>query len=98
MRAISRRTASSSEEILSTSATSSPGRKMPAEIVFLWTSRPRNVGVVVVLDMDGWLLPYVATSASWWLIHARCGTGRPFHTDYTDATPTFRTTATAAPA
>jgi hypothetical protein len=35
---------------------------MPAEIVFLWTSRPRNVGVVVV-DMDGWLLPYVATSA-----------------------------------
>ena len=60
-----------------------PGRaaRSPPRSCSCATSRPRIVGLVE-LGMSGRLLPYVATSASWWLIHARCGTGRPFHTDW----------------
>jgi hypothetical protein len=64
------RTASSSEEIVSRSATSSPGLRIAAEIVFSWMASPRCGGLVG----GGRLLRYVATSASWWLIHASCET------------------------
>ena len=32
------------------------------------------------MDQHGRLLPYVARPTPWWATHARCGTGRPFHT------------------
>ena len=66
--------------IFSTSGTSSPGRRTAAEMVFLWTSRPRNVGGTTGAWTAG-SFRMLATSAPQWMTHARCGSRWPFHAD-----------------